>query len=184
MNAEWDIRPPAKACLKCEVVFADQQPYFTRLTHGPEGYARVDYCEPCWRQDPQSAYYSYWRGIFRQPPSGPDISVKRETAESLLRSFMEKGDASSRNVIYILAVMLERRRVLSEKEVRDKGGVRTRVYEHRETGEVFLISDPQLRLDQLGEVQQEVAAMLSGNTDGGGAPAAAPPAAPASPEGS
>ena len=37
----------------------------------------------------------------------------------------------------------------------------TRIYEHTKTGEVFVIPDPQLRLDQIEQVQQEVAALLA-----------------------
>ena len=34
------------------------------------------------------------------------------------------------------------------------------IYEHAKTGEVFVIPDPQLRLDQIEAVQNEVAAQL------------------------
>ena len=58
--------------------------------------------------------------------------------------------------------MLERKRILKEIEARQPpdGGV-TRIYEHSKTGEVLVIPDPQLRLDQLGEMQTELAALLA-----------------------
>jgi hypothetical protein len=37
----------------------------------------------------------------------------------------------------------------------------TRIYEHPKTGEVFVIPDPGLRLDQLAAVQAEVSALLA-----------------------
>ena len=46
-------------------------------------------------------------------------------------------------------------------EKQGEGGRLTRIYEHAKTGEVFVIPDPGLRLDQLGDVQSEVAAMLA-----------------------
>jgi hypothetical protein len=36
-----------------------------------------------------------------------------------------------------------------------------RVYEHTVTGEVFVVPDPELRLDQIEQVQVEVAALLA-----------------------
>jgi hypothetical protein len=36
----------------------------------------------------------------------------------------------------------------------------TRIYEHVKTGELFIIPDPQLRLDQMAEVQAQVAELL------------------------
>jgi hypothetical protein len=34
------------------------------------------------------------------------------------------------------------------------------IYEHAKTGDVFVVPDPQLRLDELGGVQAEVAQLL------------------------
>jgi hypothetical protein len=43
----------------------------------------------------------------------------------------------------------------------DDGLIR-RVYEDRKNGDTFVILDPRLRLENLGEVQQQVVALLSG----------------------
>jgi hypothetical protein len=57
--------------------------------------------------------------------------------------------------------MLERKRLLRETDSQHgPDGQLTRVYEHTKTGEVFIIPDPQLRLDQIAEVQQQVAGLL------------------------
>ena len=50
----------------------------------------------------------------------------------------------------------------------------TRIYEHVKTGEVFVVPDPQLRLDQVEQVQMQVAGLL-------GAPAPAPALSAAAP---
>jgi hypothetical protein len=76
---------------------------------------------------------------------------------------MEDNDSEHRNVIYILAVMLERKRILVERDVqRDEGEITLRIYEHRETGESFLVPDPRLGFDALESLQEEVIAMLGG----------------------
>jgi hypothetical protein len=55
--------------------------------------------------------------------------------------------------------MLERKRILKHRETRAETG-KVLVYEHLKTGEVFLVNDPGLKLDQLAEVQKRVALML------------------------
>jgi hypothetical protein len=61
-------------------------------------------------------------------------------------------------------VMLERKRLLVERDVQHReDGKMIRVYEHRKTGEMFLIPDPRLRLDQLETVQQQVVTLLGGD---------------------
>ena len=163
INQDWDIKPRAAACGKCQAPFADRQEYVSRLTFGPEGYVRLDCCEACWgeaERTPQDI--SVWHGLFEMPPPAPPEALKKETAESLLRALIEKNDPANGNVLFILAVMLERRRVLVERDVRKQDdGKLVRIYEHRKTGDTFIVTDPQLRLDQIEHVQTEVMAMLS-----------------------
>ncbi len=108
---------------------------------------------------------SVWHGVFHPPPPPPAEPLKKETAESLLRSLMKDNDPARKNVIFILAVMLERRRLLAEREVRTNAdGTTLRVYEHRLTGDMFMVTDPHLDLNRLGQVQEEVMQMLGSPT--------------------
>jgi len=164
MAQDWDIQLRGEGCRACETPFADQQPYYSTLTFGEEGYTRADYCEPCWsgRSD-DASHYSAWQGVFHLPPPPPEEALKKETAESLLRKLMEDNEPSHLNVIYILAIMLERKRILIERDVRttDEDAL-IRVYEHRKSGESFLVADPRLSFGALETVQEEVVVMLGG----------------------
>ena len=74
---------------------------------------------------------------------------------------MDDTDIEHANARYILALMLERKRILKEREVkRADDGQLSRIYEHAKTGEIFVIPDPELRLDQVAEIQQQVASLL------------------------
>jgi len=139
------------------------------LIFGEDGYARADNCRSCWdREEDNSAAYSVWQGIYRAPPAKAEEAVGKETAETLLRRLMEEDGESRENAIYILAVMLERKKILQERDVQwDGTGIKTLVYEHRKTGETFLVRDPGLRLDQLEPVQQEVVTLLGGPSNSG-----------------
>lgn len=167
-NREWDIKPRGTVCLQCQVSFADQQAYVSRLIFSKDGYERSDYCKACWVQRTETdKVVSVWNGVYKIPPPKPEEPVKKETVESLLRRLIECHDEVHRNVIFILIVMLERRRILVEKDVqRNEDGTVVRVYEHRETGETFVITDPMLRMDQIKSVQEEVVAMLSSQENG------------------
>ena len=162
MPQDWDIKPRDEACHACGTAFEDRQVYHSCLVFGDAGYTRADYCAVCWQQHADThASYSVWQGVFRLPPPEPEEPLKKETAESLLRRLMEEEDPAHVNVIYILAVMLERKRILAEKDVQThEDGSMIRIYEHRKSGETFLVPDPRLSLDQLEPVQEQVLAML------------------------
>lgn len=164
-NQEWQIRSRADQCLDCNKLFDDGETICSRLVFSEEGYVRDDHCTDCWtKREQKEGLVSYWRSIYHKPPPPKPEAVQRETAESLLRKLIEEEDAASINTIYILTVMLERRRILVEKDVqKNEARELVRVYEHKKTGEAFVIKDPQLKLAELEHVQQEVVAMLGGH---------------------
>ncbi|MEI6169067.1 MAG: hypothetical protein WCS52_17950 [bacterium] len=163
MAQDWNIKSRSTACSACQAGFVDGQPYHTRLIFLEHDYSRGDYCEKCWSVEAAAQpRYSSWRGFFKLPPSEPDHRIKKETAETLLRNLIEANDPAQTSVIYILAVMLERQRVLIEREIKTlENGLRVVVYEHKKTGETFAITDPQLKLTALDAVQKDIMALLT-----------------------
>ncbi len=62
--------------------------------------------------------------------------------------------------------MLERKRVLKVQSDFEEEGRRVFVYEHPKTGDMFTIADPQLNLDDMEKVQQEVALLMEYGLEG------------------
>jgi hypothetical protein len=131
------------------------------------GYERQDLCTECFLKAARDGVFSYWQGEFKMPPPPPPEPIQKDTAESLLRKMIESPDPVHAAARYILAVMLERKRILKHRDTtHEADGKELLVYEHAQTGESFTIPDPKLRLDQLSEVQQQVADLL-GPKEGG-----------------
>lgn len=161
MSQDWVIKSRARTCGLCGEPFADKATIYSGLKRGAESYERIDVSEACWPNVDRAQMISFWRAIYEAPPPPAVEPLKKETVETLLRQYMSKDDFSRPEIIYILAVMLERKRLLIERDVQRKDdGTKLRIYEHRQTGEVFTIPDPELRLDQIGEVQQQVNVLL------------------------
>jgi len=183
---DWNIQGRASACQSCGQRFVDGQPYHSLLWQGDRGYRRLDVCGACWeRQYRQEArirreVVSYWRGVYESPPP-PVEPIRRDAAESLLRRLCELADPRYRPVGYILAVMLERKRLLKVKEQFWREGQRVFVYEHTRSGDVFTVPDPALRLSELEEVQRTVARLLEEGLPAGAesGPVVEPAAGPA-----
>ena len=162
---EWNIQSRAHGCEACAKPFADKEAYHTLLFEEKAELRRSDICGACWQQQfsdgarDKKGFLSYWQGIYEAPPPVVD-PIQRETAETLLRKLIEQNDPAHQPAGYILAVMLERKRILKVKEQIIRDGKRTFIYEQPKTGDVFTITDPALRLDQLEAVQRDVAALL------------------------
>lgn len=165
MTQEWRIRPRSRACHGCGDSFADGQICFSGLELTDNEWVRRDFCENCrQRQRRANPSFGAWRGRFRAPEEKHSADpVQRETVESLLRRLLDQDPTAHAGVIFVLAVTLERKRILVEREVLDlPDGARIRVYEHRRNGDFLRITDPRLRLDQLQPVQEEVIRWLKG----------------------
>jgi hypothetical protein len=163
MQQDWNIRARADTCDATGKPFAEGETFHTALYREGEGFLRRDLCEESWAAlaaDPQvSPPFSSWRSKFEPPAPAAPEPLPRDDAEGMLRRLLESRDPAHTNTRYLLAVMLERKRVLRPQVSREKGIL---VYERAGTGETFLISDPNLSLSDLARVQEEVSALLTG----------------------
>lgn len=185
---DWNIQSRAHACQVCGRPFVHQDLYHTVLCEEKSGYVRHDVCEACWTKSPGDArfarvgFISHWQGVYEVAPPPTEL-IRRETAESLLRKLVERQEPRYLAAMFILAVMLERKRLLKVKEQIHREGQRTFIYEQPKTGDLFAIVDPQLELDQLEAVQRDVAGLLEQGLDAPAPLAPDPPPASESMDG-
>ncbi len=162
---EWNIQTRAAACESCAQAFTDKQPLHTLLFDEPPELRRMDVCEGCWQNQfsqgarDRKGFISHWQTVYEAPAPAAD-PIHKDTAETLLRKLIQQDDPRYAPAGYILAVMLERKRILKVKEQIVRDGRRVFIYEQPKSGDVFTIADPNLRLDQLEQVQRDVAQLL------------------------
>jgi len=161
MANEWEIKGRCTVCTATGKPFTDGEFFYTLLFMERGEFRREDLCEEAWQQrDPAKTPFSFWRNKFEIPPPAAPEPLGKQNAEALLRRYMGEPGEEHANVRYFLALILERKRLLKPVEVKEEDGKRIHLYLHTKTGEIFVIPDPQLHLDQLEAVQTEVAALL------------------------
>ena len=169
---DWTIQARHDHCGVTDRPFADGETFYTLLYHDPDGQSdallRRDVSAEGWktlRADPSVPRpFCFWRSKFMPPAAAAAETLPRADAETLLRRFLTDNLPEHARAAYILALMLERKRLLRPTEARadEATGRRLLFYEHVKTGETFVVVDPVLRLDQIEEVQREVGALLKG----------------------
>ena len=178
MLQEWTIQTRTDRCDVTGQPFADGEFFYTLLYRDRNDFlSRRDVSAEGWRQLKADKSlprpFSFWRSKFTPPPARDPEAMPRADAETRLRRFLADNRPEHARAVYILALMLERKRVLRPTDARqdEAGGRRLLFYEHAATGETFVVADPGLRLDQLEEVQREVGELLKNPDD---APASVP----------
>jgi hypothetical protein len=155
MNQDWSIQHRADRCAVTGRPFEDGEYFYTLLFYDKDGYRREDISESAFKERNDNVQpYSMWRAKYEPPPPAAPEPLGKQTAEDLLRRYMDEPSPQHAAARYLLAAMLERKKLLKEVETRREGDALTRIFEHTKTGEVFVVPDPQLRLDQLEQVQQ------------------------------
>jgi hypothetical protein len=160
LASEWAIKHRSDVCAGTQRPFEPGESFYTLLFREADGFRREDLSEEAWRGRNENIQpFSFWKSRYEPAPAEPPETLAKETAEDLFRRLLSSENAPP-NACYVLAVMLERKRILKQIKIDNTEKGRVLIYEHRINGDVFIVPDPQLRLDELQSVQTEVSNLL------------------------
>jgi hypothetical protein len=164
MQQNWHLRSRAHHCALTGRPFEEGDSFYTAIYLDPKTalYERRDVAADAWDDElKERTPYSHWKSSYQKPETEDKSEVApRENAMSMLQRLVEEDDSDTENSRYILALMLERKKQLVPKDVKETETGRLLFYENKKTGDVFVIRDPELRLDELEQVQEEIAFQL------------------------
>ncbi len=165
---DWKIRPTQARCELSGESFADGDEFHTCIFEDAEtdGFLRRDYSTESWakvRGSLDPAPFSTWKSTYKVPEakSAEEEGNAEHSVEGMLRRFIDEDDPATENLRYILALMLERGKTLVPVDTKETGTRTLIFYEHADSGDVFIVADPGLRLDEVAEVQRQVAEQLA-----------------------
>lgn len=166
---DWKIRSTQAKCELSGEAFVDGQSFYTCIFEDPEpeseAFVRRDYAVKSWeevRKGISPPPFSFWKSTYKAPLVIPDKRALADTsAEGMLQRFIEDDDPKTENARYILALMLERKKVLVPTDVKETETRRLLFYEYEATGDVIVVADPGLKLAEIESVQLEVSELLA-----------------------
>ena len=162
LNESWSIKSRGHICTVTEDQFADGESFYTAIFPDPEsgGYLRKDFSIESWEQRDGDKPFSFWQSVYHTPVKDEKVEVTEESPEELLRRLIDEDEEHTENARYILAIMLERKKMIKEADSQAVADGIIRIYEQRKTGDVFIIKDPNIPLSEIESVQQEVTELL------------------------
>lgn len=164
----WHVRSRGRECAATQTAFSEGETIVTALFPDPEssGYLRRDYCIQGWadQQTGGEIAFSFWRTTYSIPTGNEKSNpVEKLSAEEILRRLIDENEDHTENTRFILAVMLERQKILRETDSQRTPNGIIRVYEQRKTAEVYIVKDPDIPLSQVEALQNEVIILLENN---------------------
>jgi len=156
---DWAIKHRADVCAATQRPFEPGEYFYTLLFRDEGGFRREDLSADAWTSRNENIQpFSFWKTRYEPLPVESEPLAK-ENAEQLFRRLIGSENPPA-NACYVLAAMLERKKVLKQIKTENAEKGRLLIYEHGATGDVFIVPDPGLRLDELEHVQNEVAQLL------------------------
>jgi hypothetical protein len=175
MKEPWSIKSRARECAKSGEAFQSGQKIRAAIFPDPEssGYLRKDYSIEAWEdRESEEEPFSCWLTTYEPPVTEEKAEdVVDDDPETLLKRLVDEEEEHTENARYILAVMLERKKLLRETDTQEIPSGILRIYEHRKSGDVYIIKDPQISLTDVDRVQEEVRQLLDPESTGTEEPA-------------
>lgn len=150
----WDLKACSGRCIRCNRPFTDGDFYWCRLSIDGDGPRREDFCVGCW--DSQKGFSS-WKGRYKLVPEKKEEEpLKEPISKQLLKKYLDSTERLHQCLCYVLAILLERNKTFLPRPS-TKGHL---VYEDRDTGETYILTDPGLTVTELDKIEVELQELL------------------------
>lgn len=157
---EWKINKGSKSCIVCNKEFCEEEEYYSSLLDENNAFIRKDYCILCWNCNAKETSFSFWKT--KLPKS--DKPVQRfMNVELLLDMFTRlegKNEAHQRNLRYILALYLIRKKVFKLKSWRRQDSEEFIILQYPREDREFNVLDPKLKEDEIAALTEELNQLL------------------------
>ena len=151
MLENYTVQKAGTTCCACQKQFRAGQSYFSALREAgearEESFLREDYCPRCWEDVPGEECFSFWKTQKRKKRRTPRVNT------AVVFDFFEKLAVSEqpdrREMRFVLALYLARRKALKFKEVRPNKGADVLFFRRTGAEETFEVEDPELSEEQI-----------------------------------
>lgn len=156
---DFEVKRCTRRCAATERELGDGETFFSVLIAEGGEVVRYDYCAEAWQGPPQAKVVGWWKS---QMPTRETTRARMAPNDVLLQYFHElEGQPQQADVLYVLALLLVRRRVMRLEEAADESATANvlSLYCPREEAnyQVPVVAPNDARVD---EIQEELAKLL------------------------
>jgi hypothetical protein len=155
MEPAYQVQKSSGTCNACKKEFTDGQAYFSAVKQlaGENSLLREDYCTKCWSRMENEKLFSFWKSYFQN--DGKQEKVKTDVVLEFFENLQGKELPEQKNLRFVLALFLTRRKTFELKGTRRKGEVDYLVFE-KKSGDTILVEDPRLTEAQIRQATDSI----------------------------
>ena len=156
---DWEVGRTTGRCAVSGQEFAEGEEFYAALFDRGEHFERVDYSLACWQGPPHGAY-CFWKSRVPHREAKRRLLVDDEVLISFFRRLREDTETVKVQFRFVLALILMRKRLLKYERTVEEGGAEIWLMKLRNPEELHRVTNPHLADDQIGQVSQQLGAIL------------------------
>lgn len=166
----WDIGKNSGTCTGCERTFQEGEVFYSSLFLDNAAFLRKDFCEGCWKGNPDTSFFSFWKTRLPRKDESRRLVVNNAAIFTLFLRLGEHGEHHdepwAKNLRYVLALFLMRKKLLKlETQGRDDMGEFLELYSTEED-KLFKIHNPDLSEEEIVRLNDEILKLFDPSTAG------------------
>ena len=161
MMQDWKLTRGAPACSRCDSEFEVGQVFFSALSEEADGaLVRQDFCTPCWHEAVEDGFFCFWKT--RRAAQRRAIKIDVYPVYRLFAGLQDDGTAQKKELRFVLALYLTRRKVLRMVGLSRQNGRELLEFQRPRAEETFRVENPRLNEDQVKAATRQLQELFQG----------------------
>ena len=161
---EWKIGKGGSGCTRCQKSFEDGEVYFSTIRQEVDLVQRYDYCGACFEPEKDGGETVFWRT--RKSIEEPARkTVNFEVLKGIFFKMLPVEDRVFKEMAYLLALILIRKKVLKLKEFLTRDGVDCMAVRRKTGDPLFYVEVPLLRDEEIALLREKLSDLLDADLD-------------------
>ncbi|BBO18009.1 conserved hypothetical protein [Candidatus Brocadia pituitae] len=158
---EWEIKRGANGCLLCNKEFSEGEEYYSALFDENKAFARKDFCPACWHKGKEGREFSFWKTKVPKKDKPAQTMINIEVLLDLFIKLEGNNENHQKNLRYVLALYLIRKKVFKLKSLKRQDGEEVIVLSHPREDREFNVLNPRLKEEEIQSITTEMSQLLN-----------------------
>lgn len=158
---EWEIKKGSNGCLLCNQEFFEGEEYYSALFDENKMFVRKDFCPLCWNKGKEGRGFSFWKTKVPKKDKPAQAMINIEVLLDMFIKLEGNNESHQRNLRYVLALYLIRKKVFKLKSLKRQDGEEVIVLSYPREGREFDVLNPRLNEEEIQSITAEMSQLLN-----------------------
>ena len=158
---EWEIKRSSNGCILCNKAFLEEEEYYSALFDESNIFIRKDFCTLCWDKGKEEGLFSFWKTKVPKNDKSPQPVINMDVLLDVFKRLEGNVETNQRNLRYVLALYLIRKRVFKLKSLKKQDKEESIVLYYPKEDREFNVLNLNLKEEEVEAITAEMYQLLN-----------------------